>query len=379
MLQVPWAKAGLCVLAGLALASCDLFASLPVISAAPPAFDFDNPVKILNADITQRGARLAEPALAVSCEVSLRLGPGRSTPVTSVPAVQTAGNRWLCRLPDAFSRTVRRSQVLQFQWLVKSGTTNVADTGVIEELLDCDDPAGRMRAEQAAVVGLFADPDNITAAQLMGMGFLPTHGATSYDGMGVAFIRVADFVGDIQNVAQRTTAARGQLANLRGPALGTPDLLLMLPTGAGAAIEDVRGFDNPYQLIGWAYAKSIGPAEAQPLPPTGAPAGGDTNPVLRRPALRCVPHHEWFLHTAGFHRSDGTFSPRSSPLAASPEDVAARVAAPPPIFHPHLWDVHLFRSEDGIAKFGIVDPTPGAPGGIASPPNAFYYPRAYDG
>lgn len=378
MVHFPGARAVAALIAWLTLASCDLLASFPVITAARPAFGIGNPVKILHADITQRGARLDEPALAVSCAVSLRLTPSRATAITSVPAVQTRGTRWLCRLPDAFSATVRANQVLQFQWLVRSGTTTVADTGVIETLMDCDDPVAAMRDEHDAVLALFPDPDDISSADLLARGFFPTHGATSYEGMGVAFIRVASFVGDIGNVVQRTAAARGQLANLRNPTPGTPDLLMLKPNGTGFAITEVRTFDNPYQLFGWAYAKSIGPSDAQPVAPSGAPAEGNTNPPLRRPVLSCVPHHEWFIHAAGIHRADGSFAPRASPLAATAGDLQANPTAPPPIFHPDLWDIHLFRSEDGVAKFGILDPTPGAPTGIAAAANSFYYPFAYD-
>ena len=341
------------------LGSCDLIASLPVITPDPVLFPSASPIKVMTARITRRGVRMEDTGLTVTCTVSLRLTPNRVTAPVIVRAIQGSGTTWACNLPAGFA--IRPNQVLQFQWLVSSDTTPLADSGRREQMLDCRNPVRAMIAEQGAVLSRFGGA--MTHEGIIRQGFVPTHGFTSYQGMGVAFIRARSAGTDL------VSAASNAMVNLGSPTLGTPDLLLFRP--AGGSVTDAGGPDNPYMLVGWAYAQSIRPFSAQPFAPTGAPAAIDPRPIQRRPLLRCVPHHEWFLHAAGIHRPDGTFAPRPTPLPAGLGEL-------PPVFHPDLWDIHFFVGVDGAAKTGILNPGGPALSGVAAPANSFYYPTAYD-
>lgn len=347
-------------LACLSLSSCDLVGSFPVIGANPVPFGSRTVGKVLTASITQRGVRMTDPALAVSCALSLRVTPSSATPITTVAAVQGAGTSWSCPLPAAFDALIHPNQVLQLQWLVMSGTTTVADSGVIESMIDCPNPVPTLMAEQGAVLGAFPAP--MTFNQIIAAGFVPTHGATSFSGMGVAFIRASSAGSDL------ASSAESAMANLGTPTFGTPDLLLFVPTGTGAAVTDPLGPDNPYRLIGWAYAQTVRIRSAKPIAPSGAPAAGDARPLQPRPVLPCVAHHEWFQHASGFHENNGGFTPAATPF---------RIGLPT-VFHPDIWDIHFFVGAGGLPRLGILNPSPPAIPGIGAPANSFYYTTSYD-
>jgi hypothetical protein len=348
----------------LSLCGCDLVRSFPVITPDPIGFGSLTVGKVLTANITQRGGRMATPDLIVNCDVSLRLTPSQASPVTRIVATQGAGNQWSCALPPSFDAAIHPNQLLQLQWLVRSAQTTVADSGVIETMIDCPNPAGTLAAEQGAVLGAF--PAALTFNQIVARGFVPTHGATSFAGMGVAFIRASAAASDASNVAESA------MANLPAPTPGAPDLLLFAPTGPVGAVTDPLIADNPYVLVGWAYAQTIRPRSGKPTPPSGARAPGllglPAAPAQPRPVMPCIPHHEWFMHSSGFHEASGGFTPAASPI---------RLGGPA-VFHPDIWDIHFFVGAGGVPRIGITRPTGPAVVGITAPANSFYYTTAYD-
>lgn len=323
------------------LASCEaveLLGSLPVITADPIEFRSSSQTKRLTARITRSGARMAETGLTVTCEVSLRLAPNRATDPVTITAVQGEGTRWACTLPAGF--TIRTNQVLQSQWMVHSGTTPLADSGRREAMPDCPDPSRAMIDLQTTVQGRF--PGGMRHDQIISAGFVPIHGFTSYQGMGVAFVR-----GRAQD-NHLAAAASLAMSSFGPPRLDTPDILLFRPTGNG--VTDAGGPDNPYRLIGWGYAETIMGAQ------------------LRRPQLSCVPRHQWFIQASGYHNADGTFSPAPGPTALHATGSG---------FRQRLWYVFLFVNEDGEAPtIGMVKSGGTALPGITAPANSFYYTTA---
>ncbi len=350
---------------------------LPVIEPDPVNFPSATPIKVVTADISQAGERLAG-SLEVDCLVSVKLTPTQSGRVRRIAARQGSGLQWVCTVPEDF--IVRRNEVLETLWRVANSQDVVLAEREQESFLDCRDFDAAMRAEQRTITNSFAPVVNFAqivdglnrinaAGELARNGqvkWVPTHNTTSFAGMGVAFIRADGVVSDLGDAASRA------YFNLSRPRPGDPDLLLYAPLGASSPV-DVGAPDDPYRLIGWAYAMTIPFARRQPQPPDGAPAGpGEIGP---RPVFRCVPRHEWFLHTAGWHRSDGTFRPAQDRGRPVPGDLAPAVGGAPPFHHANMWDIHFFSSPAGAATIGITGP-PVA--GIASPANSFYYPTAYD-
>lgn len=346
------------------LGSCDLVelvGSLPVITPDPLDFRSNSPTKTLTARITRNGARMAATGLAVTCEVSLRLTPNRATTPMAITAVQREGTRWTCTLPLA----IRTNQVLQWQWRVSSGTTPLADSGRRDEMPDCPNPTRALIDLRSAAIGRF--PAEMNHDDIInGLEYVPVHGFTSYKGTGVAFVRARPPVNNL------VVAATDAMRNFGAPRPEMPDILLFRP--AGNRVTDADGPDNPYRLIGWGYAETIRPSSAQPRGSTGAPAN-NSRPAQRRPRLHCVPHHEWFIHSSGFHYSDGTFWPRSEP---EPDRDDAGGHPSSASFLPALWYVLFFVNVGEAPTIGMVKSREPALPGITAPPNSFYYPTAYD-
>lgn len=341
--------------AAIFLSGCDLIAQLPLVKPDPIGFGSRTVGKVLTATITKNNARLDGSEFTVTCEVSLQVTPARATGAT-LTAVQGSGNSWSCALPTALNAMVHPNQQINVQWLVAAGGRTLGDSGVQSATLDCPSPLPALRAEQAAVMGAFPAP--MTFAQIVAAGFVPTHGAASTRGMGVAFMRMSSVGSDLAG------SLESAMANLPAPTFGTPDILLFMPSGSGSAVEDQLP-EPSYTLIGWAYGQSIRIRSAKPLPPSGGRAALDPRPVQPRPVLPCVPHHQWFVHASGIHHPTGAFTP-----AAVPPPV-------PAVFHPDIWDIHFFAGADGTPRMAIDDPVRSVPG-LASPRNAFYYTTAYD-
>lgn len=267
----------------LALGGCQLgeiAASLPVIRDTPAAFASNAGDMRLAATITQQGAPISGE-LRVRCQVSLQLTPSRFSPETNVAAVRMAGSVWNCAFPDALRTAVRANQNIRFRWQVLSrdGEGNdlkVAETEYRDTLLDC--PGGQaaaMTAENIAVVNRFGGLS--TFAQITAAGFLPSHNVASLRGLGVAFVKASDAPSAVN------------LANAGPPVLGFPNLLLFMPL-PGRNVTDLIP-DDPYTLIGWAYAQPIRSDRSMPRPPDGALDAGD-HPTPAAPAgarLRSAP------------------------------------------------------------------------------------------
>lgn len=341
------------------LGSCDLIASLPVITPEPIIFPSNSPTKVMMARITQRRVRMEDTRFSVTCEVSLRLTPNRATTPVIVRAIQGSGTSWACNLPAGFA--IRPNQVVQAQWRVHSGATKLAESERQDQVLDCRNPTRELTTLQQAIVGRFS---TMRHDQIISARFVPIHGFTSYQGMGVAFVRAPP----LGNLVARATEA---MSNFGAPERDTPDILLFRPTGN--SVTDADGPDNPYQLVGWGYAATI--TGAEPRGPSGAPAN-NSRPIQRRPGLRCVPHHEWFIHSSGRHYADGTFLPRPTPPVDPDND--RLVHAPDASFRPALWFVLFFVNEGAPPTIGMVNSGGTALPGITAPANSFYYPTAYD-
>lgn len=336
-------------MSGLLLSGCGLgqiAANLPVIRDFPPGFASTSPTKTFAATITQQGDPI-DPALRVVCQVSLQTTPTAFGPEFDIVANRLAGATWNCTLPQGLSNSVRPNQSLRFRWQVFSGTTKVAETEYRDAQLDCPQGlAAALTAEQNAVVGRFGGLS--TVAQITAAGFLPSHGFASLRGLGVAFVRAAD------------APSAASLAHAGPPVAGSPNLLMFAPL-PGRDANDPFSPDEPYTLIGWAYAQPIRSDRALPNPPTGAVTSQNAPPVQRRPVLTCIPHHEWMVHSAGTHLTDGRFQR------------GAAIGLP----HTALWDIHIWRTPAGSpARISLFAPTD-VPG-LASPSDAFFYPTAYD-
>lgn len=341
--------------AGISLSSCDIIKQLPLVKPDPIGFGSRTVGKVLTATITKNNARLDGAEFTVTCEVSLQLTPGRATGAT-LTAVQDPGNSWSCAMPAALDALVHPNQQLNVQWLAAAGGRTLGDSGVQSATLDCPSPLAILRAEQAAVLAAFPAPTTFGA--IVAAGFVPTHGAASTRGMGVAFMRMSSVGADVAN------SLESAMANLPAPTFGTPDILLFMPSGSGAAVEDQIP-EASYTLIGWAYGQSIRPRSGKPLPPSGGRAALDPRPVQPRPVLPCVPHHEWFVHASGIHHPNGAFTPAALPPLV------------PTVFHPDIWDIHFFAGADGTPRMAVTDPVRTVPG-LTSPQNAFFYTTAYD-
>lgn len=379
------------LIAAFALSGCTVVGSLPVITPGPVSILPGNIINVINATITSNGAPLAT-TLTAACEIDVQITPDGFEPLTLVAATRGGGTSFSCLIPPASSFAIRRNQTVRVRWQVFSPRPGQAPLKIAESphksvQLGCDDRAARLAEMQAAAFaalpskitlvppgsppGTPAPPPKFTRDEIIGAGFVPTHGATLFNGMGVAFIRA-------------TSAGAGATATISGmdfdrPDVTRPDLLLFLPPIGTLTLTDASGFDEPYTLIGWAYAQTI-TAHKTPLPPTGAPSAIDLFPREQaRPVLQCIAHHEWFIHAAGVHRFDGGFNVGpTAPTVAFPGTPAIPL---PSIGLPHnaLWDVHFFIVPGGTPEVGIVRRTgPPIGGGILFSPAAFFTPTAYD-
>lgn len=180
--------------------------------------------------------------------------------------------------------------------------------------------------------------------------FAVPHGNTSLAGVGVTF------------------AGAGSIFSASHVEMGAPGLLFFAPRprapGEPAAlyqaiIADPGGNAAPYRLIGGAWGKVMDSA-------------------TRRPRLGCVPSSAWFLHEAGYHLQTGPMALRSPDEDVKGETVVSDLLptpgleAPTPnntlMWHPRIWDLHLWLPQDGgPATLSIFAPfsVPGA--GACSP------------
>jgi hypothetical protein len=371
----------------LTLNSCDLgqiVARLPVIAPNALTLVPGTGVSSSSARITQAGGPL-DPALLVTCTLELQQGrrPTDITVLASFSATPFSDDRsrWLCTVPTGQSASIRPNMRGRMIWQVFSPSGSGDPTLLGEAqgpftLSGCSNRPAALAAMIAA--GRAALPPKITLVppgsppgtpapaptytveEIIASGYIPTHGASSFSGMGVAFVRAggagAQVVSNITGMAFDT------------PMVSRPDLLMFRPSGSATNITDGT-FDPPYTLIGVAYAQSIPNANAEPLPPTGAPASDDTRSHMPRPSLACIAHDEWFIHARGIHRHDGGFRVTSDAFVNPFEGIG----------HNAMWDVHIFISANGTPQVARLVSDVGIPvGGLPFDGSAFFFPTAYD-
>lgn len=373
--------------ATLALSSCDIIGALPVIRADEPVLTPGPVINILRATITQRGRPIGT-AFTVTCQLTLHTGKDRVAVLAPSFAIRAGGSRWSCPITGAQSSMIRTNQLVTAVWRVDSRTGQgppvpVAESALLETITGCGTRANQVRALQrmqtAALnvalngrtvieppVGQPRLPPRFTRQNLLDAGYIPTHGATAFAGMGVAFIR-AD------------AAAAGIASSVTGMNFGTPnaakpDLLLMDGSPTATNRTDVNGHDEPYTLIGWAFAQTIPGGFASPQPTDGARSQIGLQLDFSRPEMQCIPRHEWFLHAEGVHKDNGSFG-----IGIIDYVPSIPVTGNPPVPHRALWDVHFFFSPTGVPEIGITRSTR-QPFVIGIPvsPSAFFYPTVYD-
>jgi hypothetical protein len=111
---------------------------------------------------------------------------------------------------------------------------------------------------------------------------------------------------------------------------------------------DFDGPDDPYRLAGWAY---VAPYTKGSMPPS----------------RRCIAPEEWFVHEAGWHLKDGGMhlTPGGSEEPPRPRGLAIHM------WHPQVWDLHVWRGRDGVAIVAFDNPHE-RKGGKQLPGGAFF-------
>jgi hypothetical protein len=130
-----------------------------------------------------------------------------------------------------------------------------------------------------------------------------------------------------------------------------PQLLIYEPS-AQSTPDDWLDFDrpdDPYRLVGWAFM--------EPYTPGSAP-----------PRRRCIASVEWLVHEAGWHLKDGGMhlTPGAAMEPARPRELAIHM------WHPRVWDVHMWRGDEGVPTIAFANPT-ARRGGKDLPRDAFFY------
>lgn len=136
--------------------------------------------------------------------------------------------------------------------------------------------------------------------------------------------------------------------NARDP---VPQLLLYAPSASSSPADwlDFDGPDDPYRLVGWAYVAPYTP-ESQP------------------PPRRCIARAEWMVHEAGWHLMDGGMHVTPAATAEPPRPPDLNIH----MWHPQVWDLHVWRGKDGVPTVTFANPS--APrGGRELPEAAFFY------
>ena len=143
----------------------------------------------------------------------------------------------------------------------------------------------------------------------------------------------------------------------------------------------------------------------EPYALTGAAYGVEHVSAKRRPRMGCIPSENWFLHEAGYHLRDGGFSatapnedfPGQVPVALpggvnTPElipgtppyqpDPAPEVSNPisnlPAVWHPRLWDLHFWFSEEAESGVVMTINRPGGQSGLETPNRTFFYSGTFE-
>jgi hypothetical protein len=150
--------------------------------------------------------------------------------------------------------------------------------------------------------------------------------------------------------AALATAGAVATDNLEAPP-PLPPLLLYEPSPSSTAADwlDFDGPDDPYRLVGWAYVAPYMPG-SQP------------------PSRRCIAAAEWLVHEAGWHLQDGGMQLTPGALEEPPRPPGLAIH----MWHPRVWDLHVWRSDDGVPTVSFANPRE-RPGGKVLPRDAFFY------
>jgi hypothetical protein len=146
------------------------------------------------------------------------------------------------------------------------------------------------------------------------------------------------------------TAGAVAADNLEAPP-PLPPLLLYEPSPSSTAADwlDFDGPDDPYRLVGWAYVA--------PYRPGSEP-----------PSRRCIAAEEWLVHEAGWHLEDGGMQLTPAAVEEPPRPPGLAIH----MWHPRVWDLHVWRSDDGVPTVSFANPRE-RPGGKQLPRDGFFY------
>ncbi len=146
------------------------------------------------------------------------------------------------------------------------------------------------------------------------------------------------------------TAGAVAADNLDAPS-PLPPLLLYEPSPASSAEEwhDFDGPDDPYTLVGWAYVAPNAPG-SQP------------------PSVRCIAPQEWLVHEAGWYLYDGGMQLTVGATEEPPRPPGLAVH----MWHPRVWDLHVWRGADGLPTVSFANPRERR-GGKELPAESFFY------
>jgi hypothetical protein len=131
-----------------------------------------------------------------------------------------------------------------------------------------------------------------------------------------------------------------------------PPLLIYAPAASSAPADwlDFDGPDDPYRLVGWGYFAPYAPGSSPP-------------------DRTCVSAGDWMVHEAGWHLKDGGMQLTAGAEAEPPRPAGLEVH----MWHPRVWDLHVWRGADGVASIGFANPS-ARPGGFELPADSFFRP-----
>jgi len=294
---------------------------------------FLSPTKVVSANIVSDDGSSIE-----IIRVELRLNRDRdpshfslkdAPTITVYPPFQ-AGNVAVT-LPSNY--VLEPAQLLTVQWsldyrLPTGDVDTVSSIATVRQACTATDITDFLKALQTTVTNPRNFPQRLESETdlivLNRKGYVPTHSFVSFRGMGVAFAVS-------EPLRPKELIEMGESIGLPQFTL-KPHLLLYAPNSTNEQqITEPLFPDFPYTLIGFAFAS--------PYDPAGPPVFG------------CMPRETWFVHEAGWHLPNGGFiiqdidesapgnqNPRlPSPIFIPPNDL--RFGG---IWHPRLWDVHLW-------------------------------------
>jgi hypothetical protein len=347
----------------------------PFLTETPPTWAISDHPKTMTARVENlSGWQIVDPEVQF-CRNDNLLDDGIVHPQrinTSRATVGQDGSSLSINVPTNLDNFAP-NQIIYFRW--KIGIKKLSDNSElplwspIESVRFSDCPSGQtlnslLVSDQnmlAARYGTLTGNDDVSR-----LGLVPTHGWANLDKMGVAFLVPNSVLSGLMINIRNYNPSRPPDCNPASLAWGNPGLLFYAPALNTNTTD--QNPDFPYILIGWAY--------------------GDAYIPGRRPNLPCVPFEDWFIHEAGYHLMNGGFIP-DAPSENNPGDAMKCTPTFPPItleslmWHPRLWDLHIWRVASGV-NGGVPilskERPPGTgvtselPTGLSVPSNSFFYP-----